>query len=483
MKALLTHSYFLQLDPKQLRTHTPFPPLATLYAAAVLRENGFDVKLADLQFALSPTEIESHIKSFEPDVLVIYDDAFNYLTKMCLSNMRDAAFKMVEIAKSFNIPVIVSSSDATDHKEKYLAKGADYVIIGEAEQTLLELVSALFLDTASVPDQINGLVFLKKGEVVKSSTRQVLKDLDELPLPAWDLLNIQPYRKMWLRYHGYFSINMVTTRGCPYKCNWCAKPIYGNRYNSHSPHAVVKQIKDLQKKFGFTHVWFADDIFGLKPGWIAEFNKYVTVERLSISYKIQSRADLLLDNDNIKDLAESGCSEVWMGAESGSQKVLDAMDKGITIQQIKKATNLLKQHGIQPCLFLQFGYLGEQMSDIAQTIALLDELKPHDMGISVSYPLPGTKFFDKVKSDLSNKQNWTDSDDLHLMFQNTYQPQFYKILQRFVHYKFRTSQSMQAIRNKPTSRRAILNPYYFFRKTLLMRKLINLEKDAEQLFR
>jgi anaerobic magnesium-protoporphyrin IX monomethyl ester cyclase len=482
MKVLFTHSYFLHLDQKQLRTHTPFPPLATLYAAAVLREKGFEVKLADLQFALAPAEIESHIKNFEPDVLVIYDDAFNYLTKMCLSNMREAAFKMLEIAKSFQIPTIVSSSDATDHIEKYFANGADYVIIGEAEQTLLELVRDLFHDKASSHFQIKGLSFLKNGEVIKTAPRLVLKDLDELPAPAWDLIDIQPYKKMWLRHHGYFSINMVTTRGCPYKCNWCAKPIYGNRYNSHSPQAVVKQIIELQKKFGFTHVWFADDIFGLKPGWIADFNKHVIAEQLHISYKIQSRADLLLDDDNIKDLAESGCDEVWMGAESGSQRILDAMDKGTTIEQINEATVLLKRHGIKPCFFLQFGYLGEQMNDIAQTILMLDELKPHDLGISVSYPLPGTKFFDKVKSDLPSKQNWTDSDDLHLMFQNTYQPQFYRVLQRFVHYKFRTGQSQQAIRQNPFSRSAILNPYYFLRKTLLKKKLIKLEKDAKQLF-
>lgn len=482
MKVLFTHSYFLHLDSKQLKTHSPFPPLATIYAAAVLRENGFEVRLADLQFASSPLEIESYINAFQPDVFVIYDDSFNYLTKMCLTNMRDAAFKMQEIAKSHHLPVIVSSSDATDHLKKYFNKGADYIIIGEAEQTLLELLQTLSDKKELDPPNIKGVAYAEKGKIIKTEPRTVLKNLDDLPSPAWDLIHIAPYKKSWLRHHGYFSINMVTTRGCPYKCNWCAKPVYGNRYNSHSPLTIVLQIKKLQNEFGFTHIWFADDIFGLKPGWIREFNQCVQTEKLRISYKIQSRADLLLDDENVKHLAESGCNEVWMGAESGSQKVLDAMDKGTTIEQIKTATNLLKKYGIKPCFFLQFGYLGEQMEDIGQTIALLEELVPYDLGVSVSYPLPGTKFYDKVKSDLVDKQNWKDSDDLYLMFRSTYQPKFYKALQRFVHYKFRTAQSAEALKNIKLNKRLVLGPYYYTRQAILKTKLKFLESDAASLF-
>ncbi|HOZ86936.1 MAG TPA: radical SAM protein [Bacteroidia bacterium] len=482
MKVLFTHSYFLHLDKKQLGTHTPFPPLATLYAASVLRDKGFEVGLADLQFARSPEEITSHIKSFKPDALVICDDSFNYLTKMCLTNMREAAFKMQEIAKANNIPVIVSSSDATDHLQKYFDRGADYIIIGEAEQTLLELMENLSGKQEILALSVKGLALCRNGQITRSPGRSVLKDLDELPLPAWDLLDIRPYRNTWMKHHGYFSLNFVTTRGCPYKCNWCAKPVYGNRYNSHSPQSVVSQIKSLQDKFKFTHVWFADDIFGLKPGWITEFNRQSREQGLRIRYKIQSRADLLLEDDNIKDLAESGCEEVWMGAESGSQKILDAMDKGTSIEQIRQATALLKKYKIKPCFFLQFGYLGEQMEDIGCTINMLDELRPHDLGISVSYPLPGTKFHEKVKADLVNKQNWSDSDDLLLMFKSTYRPEFYRVLQRFVHYKFRTRQALDEIRKIRINKRSVLGPYYFTRQALLKTKLKSLESDAAGLF-
>lgn len=423
----------------------PYPPLATLYALAYLRQNGFEVKLFDTQFCLSANEIHETIDSYNPDVFVIYDDGFNYLTKMCLTNMREAAYKMQTYAKQKGCKIVVSSSDATDHAKEYLSNNADVVIIGEAEQTLLELCYA-FKKNETISN-IHGINYLNDSkELLKSDKRNILKDLDFLPPPAWDLIDIMPYKTMWLKYHGYFSLNFVTTRGCPYKCNWCAKPIYGNRYNSHSAEKIVVQIKSLQQQFGFTHIWFADDIFGLKPKWLKEFNHHVQHHKIKINYKIQSRADLLLEDENIKYLAESGCEKVWIGAESGSQKILDAMDKGITVKQIYEATQLLKKYDIKVGLFLQFGYLGEDIEDINKTIQLVGKIMPDEIGASVSYPLPGTKFYDKVKEQLTKKSNWTDSDDLDLMFENTYSNAFYKTLHRYVHKKYRTNLSLQSFK-------------------------------------
>ncbi len=165
-----------------------------------------------------------------------------------------------------------------------------------------------------------------------------------LPLPAWDLIDLDPYRKIWTSHHGYFSLNLATTRGCPFKCNWCAKPIYGNRYNSRSPEHVVNEIEFLLKKFQPDHFWMCDDIFGLKSGWVKRFSELVEERNLKFKYKIQSRVDLLLEENTIEVLAKSGIDTVWVGAESGSQKILDAMDKGTTVKQIKEATRLLHEH-------------------------------------------------------------------------------------------------------------------------------------------
>lgn len=442
---LLTHAYFLRFDPKQWKAQQPFPPLATMYAASVLREAQFDVAFHDMMFASSAQELSRSIDKHHPQYVVIYDDGFNYLTKMCLTNMRDAAFEMIGIAKKNNCKVIVSGSDATDHSIDYLKRGADFIITGEGEQTLLQLIKALTDKTDLV--SIDGLRFLENDAVIETNKRENQKDLDRIPFPAWDLIDIDEYKARWKKSTGYFSLNMTTTRGCPFKCNWCAKPIYGNRYNTRSPENVVEELKFLKKAYGFDHIWFCDDIFGLKPGWVNRFADLIEKEKLSFKFKIQSRVDLLLEENNIEALARAGCDEVWVGAESGSQKILDAMDKGTKVEQIYEATELMRSKGIKPCFFLQFGYLGETKEDIDKTLNMVFELLPHDIGVSVSYPLPGTKFYEKVKSQLSHKTNWTDSDELALMFEGTYPADFYKKLQRYVHHEFRKRKALEALSN------------------------------------
>jgi len=470
-KILFTHSYFLHFDPKQEKLGQPYPPLGTLYAAAVMRQQGYQVSLFDVMFEKEANSLQTILKNELPDYLVIYDDGFNYLTKMCLTNMRDAAYQMASMASSMGIKVIISSSDSTDHYTSYLNKGVDYVLLGEAEETLLELISTIEKGD-EINNQLTGIVFKnKEGAIIKNERRNVIRDLDRLPMPAWDLVNIEKYKEVWQAKNGYFMLNMGTTRGCPYKCNWCAKPIYGNRYNSRSPKNVVDEIQWLQQHFKVENIWFSDDIFGLKPKWVHEFANLLEEKNIKIKYKIQSRADLLLQENYVADLSRSGCYSVWMGAESGSQKILDAMDKGISVEDIRQSTLLLKKHAIKPSFFIQFGYLGEEVEDIYKTIHLINELLPEDIGVSVSYPLPGTKFYEKVKQDLVSKTNWKDSDDLDLMFKNTYSPEFYKTLHRYVHKNYRKHQAIDGIKNvfgktvhrTPVSlKRSLALPYYTY---------------------
>ncbi len=469
---LLSNTYFLQLDPKQQALMQPYPPLATAYAASVLRSKNYSVELFDTVFASGAVDVFPAIEKNRNSIFVIYDDGFNYLTKMCLVNMRDACFEMIRYAKKNNCIVAVSSSDATDHWKTYLDTGADYIIIGEAEQTVSELIDHIKNSPGKKPiASIAGLAYKMQNEYIRNEKREVLHDLDALPFPAWDLIDITAYKQKWIEKNGYFSLNLTTTRGCPFKCNWCAKPIYGNRYNSRSPENVVEEIQMLTEKYDVHHFWFCDDIFGLKPGWIKQFSQLVAQHNLQFKFKIQCRADLLLDENNIADLARAGCDEVWIGAESGSQKILDAMDKGTTVEQIERSTALMKKHHIKPCFFLQFGYPGETKDDIDKTIALLLELMPYDIGISVSYPLPGTKFFEMVKDDLHAKQNWNDSDELLVMFRSTYSPEYYRQLHRYVHKRYRQAQGFSAIKKLfsapktlyPAEIRRILGlPYFMF---------------------
>lgn len=439
-KVLFTHSYFYRLDGKQWKAAQPYPPLGTITAASLARSQGHEVSLFDAGLAPGSIELE-HFLGSEPDYLVIYDDGFNYLTKMCLTTMRDEAFSMIGMAKAKDIKVLVCSSDSTDHADDYLQQGADAVILGEGEQALTELLQGNDFT------EIRGISFLQEGKLFKTQPRPVLKDLDSLPMAAWDLIDIDAYRKIWVKNHGYFSLNLATTRGCPYKCNWCAKPIYGNRYNSRSPKKVAEEIAYLDEHFQPDHYWMCDDIFGLKPGWVKTFRQELQKRNLTIRFKIQSRADLLLKEDSIRDLAEAGLQEVWVGAESGSQKILDAMDKGTTVKQIYQASTQLKKYDVKLCFFLQFGYLGETREDISSTLNLVKEIVPDNIGISVSYPLPGTKFYEKVKAEMAGKRNWTDSDDLDTMYQSPFPSTYYKTLHRFVHKMFRRERARLQMRN------------------------------------
>lgn len=445
-RVLFGQSYYLRFDPKLYAAMQPYPPLGTLYAASYLRARGYSVALFDAMLALSEAEWTQALEQHHPQYAVLYEDSFNYLSKMCLLRMRDAAFTMMRAAKERGCTVIVSGSDATDHLREYFEQGADYILVGEGEQTLGELMDTLTGRSSTDRSSIRGLAFRdSSGAIIKTPPREFIRELDQLPFPAWDLVDVPRYEHAWREAHGYFSMNLVTTRGCPYHCNWCAKPIYGQRYNVRSPENVAAEMKLIKERFHPDHVEFADDILGLKPGWIDRFADLVKEQDARIPFKCLLRADLVKE-ETAAALARAGCRTVWMGAESGSQKILDAMDKGTRVEQIYAATERLHRAGIQVGFFLQFGYRGEDKTDIEKTLQMVRDCQPDDIGISVSYPLPGTKFFEQVRQELGDKRNWVDSDDLAMMYHGTYSSQFYRVLHRAVHAEFRLRRAWQAKR-------------------------------------
>lgn len=440
MKILIGQSYFRILDPKEEKRQMPYPPLGTLYAATILKNLGHEVIFYDSMLSENPNEFKEKIKTSKPDLLLIYDDEFNYLTKMCLSNMRDVAISFIKTAKSLNIPTIVYSSDATDFCKYYFDAGCDAIIYGEGEATLKEVVKAIKENVFDdKKNQIDGLKYFDGDKVIVTPQRKMISNLDELPNPDYSFVDIEKYKEIWLTHHGYFSLNISTTRGCPYNCNWCAKPIYGQVYHAKSPENVVSQLKDLKEKYDINHFWITDDIFGLKTNWIKSFADELERQNLKIPYKCLTRPDLLLRGDTLENLHKSGCKTIWIGAESGSQKILDAMDKGTKVEQIYESAKRVHALGMEIAFFIQFGYTGENWDDINLTRNMIKSCLPDDIGVSVSYPLPGTKFFEKVKVQMKNKTNWKDSDDLDLMFSGSYERTFYKLLHGLVHSEYRTN--------------------------------------------
>ena len=434
---LLGQSYFLRFDPKLWEAMQPYPPLGTLYAASWLRQHGYEVALFDAMLAESEEEWAISLDKLKPRYAILYEDNFNYLSKMCLLRMREAAFKMIEMAKTRGCVVILCGADATDHYPEYLEKGADYCFLGEGEESLIEL-----MDQLSGKGEAKHIIGVASRSTVQPTRRADITNLDKLPFPAWDLVDIEKYRSIWVKHHGYFSMNMVTTRGCPYHCNWCAKPIWGQRYNSRSPENVVAEMRWLKGNFSPDHIWFADDILGLKPGWLERFATLLQKADAVIPFKCLQRADLV-NEETATALAKAGCKTVWIGAESGSQTILDAMDKGNTVEDIYNAAHLLRENGIEVGFFLQFGYPGETWEDVQKTLKMVRECAPDDIGISVSYPLPGTKFYERVKLELGEKQNWADSEDLAMLYRGPFPTEFYRILHGRVHYEYRARKALR----------------------------------------
>ena len=446
---LFGQAYYLRFDPKLWKAMQPYPPLGTLYAASYLRSRGYDVALFDAMLAASEQEWAQALRREQPRFAILYEDNFNYLTKMCLLRMRQAAMTMISMARARGCTVIVCSADASDHAERYLARGAQFILVGEGEETLGELMDRLTGRSDVAIEAIESLAFVDpqdENRVVRTPRRKVIKNLDALPWPAWDLADIPRYQDLWRRRHGYFSINMVTSRGCPFHCNWCAKPIWGQRYHARRPDDVVAEMKWLHDRYQPDHLWFMDDMMGIKPGWMARLADLIEENDVRIPFKCLNRVDLLLREGEIEALRRAGCQIVWTGVESGSQRILDAMDKGTTVEQTREAARRLHEAGIEVGFFLQFGYPGETRDDIEQSFQLVRQCRPDQIGVSVSYPLPGTPFYEVVKAQLGPKQNWIDSDDLDMMYAGPFTTAFYRKLHRVLHKEFRARKAWQTLR-------------------------------------
>lgn len=427
---LLTHSYHLPFDRKQVRKMQPYPPLGTLYAAALLRQQGFSVALFDTMLT-DPGEFTAALERHQPKIVAVYEDDFNFLSKMCLTRMREIAFTMAEQSRTSGARVVVHGSDATDHQLEFLGAGFEYILIGEAEHTLLELSRAMLQngDERNVP----GVAFFgEPRRIHKSVPRNALHYEQPLPPPARDLVDHHRYRQAWTQAHGRFSLNAISSRGCPFRCNWCAKPIFGDSFRLTPAFEVAEEMLVLRDVYGAEHLWFADDIFGLNRHWVRVFADEVRQRNARLPFKIQARADLM-SRETAHLLAQAGCEEVWMGVESGSQHVLDAMEKGLRVDEVYAAREYLRDAGVKACFFLQFGYPGETWDDIQQTVQLVRQTKPDDIGVSLSYPLPNTRFHERVREQLGSKRNWADSDDLCVMFKGAYTDDFYRLIRDALH--------------------------------------------------
>jgi len=436
LSILVSHSYFLRLDQKQLERGKPYPPLATLQVAAMLRKAGHQVSLFDAMLAEGLDDYNRTLRATQPQLVLFYEDTFNFLSKMCLGTMRQAACDMIASARGAGARVIVAGPDVSDAPGPYLQAGADLALIGEGLSALMEVLPRLDSRPHAHHDELKeglaGIASLSQGEVVTVNAGRPVPVPQLDGIAAWDLVDMERYRATWLAAHGYFSLNMAGSRGCSFRCAWCAKPTWGNHYLQRTPQDVASEMIHLKRNFTPHHIWFADDIFGFRADWVGAFTAAIEAAGGGIPFTIQTRADLVSER-MARELKDAGCAEAWLGAESGSQRVLDAMNKGTTVGELLTARGRLKSAGIRVGFFIQLGYLNEQFSDILATRDLLAAARPDDIGVSVSYPLPGTKFYELVRAQLGGKTHWHESNDLDMMFHGTYTSDFYRQIRNLLH--------------------------------------------------
>ena len=430
---LLTHSYHLYFDRKQMRKMQPYPPLGTFYAAALLRSAGISVAVFDSMLNNPETGFRQLLTSIarrSSPFTKTTSTSCQKCASLACAKQRTTYSKPRGVQARWYWPtgrmrlIMLPISCSADSAASCLARrnGRCWSWCSSFCRT----VTRTFHTSPASP-----ICTRKRASTMRTPSRPLMRDVNVMPgqrgsdrhSAIWRGVEVCP---------RFLSLNLVSSRGCPYRCNWCAKPIYGDQFSVRSPASVAEEMRRLKYEHGAEHLWFADDIFGLKPKWVYEFASEVELRRAAVPFKMQSRVDLM-SAETVQALHRAGCIEVWMGVESGSQKILTAMDKGTRVDQVAVARESLRKEGIRACYFLQFGYPGENWQDIQKTIALVRDTRPDDIGVSVAYPLPGTRFFDRVRAQLGKKTNWSDSEDLSMMFQGSYTDEFYRALHDALH--------------------------------------------------
>ena len=415
---VLTHGYFLEDDAKEQQIMKPYPPLGILYLSAYLEQNNFEHEVFDTTFS-SQHLFKEYLLEKRPAFLAIY---VNLMTKINV-------VQIIQFVKSEPVlkdtKIILGGPDIRYNKENLLNSKADFLVIGEGEESFLELITALVNNESFIG--IAGIAFkTNQGAIIINPERGLKKNLDELPFPNIKKINLHNYLDTWKKYHGNSSITINTMRGCPYSCHWCSRGVYGKSYRRRSPQNVVDEIKLINQEYKPDNIWFVDDVFTVSHKWLEEFTHLIESQKVAIQFECITRADRL--NKEVIDLLKrAGCFRVWIGAESGSQKIIDLMDRRVDVKVVQQMIQAAQQAGIQAGTFIMLGYPTETEKDIKQTLQHLKNANPEWFTITITYPIRGTELFEEVEA-ISNAHeiNWADNTDRDIDFKRTYTKKYYQ---------------------------------------------------------
>jgi radical SAM superfamily enzyme YgiQ (UPF0313 family) len=291
-------------------------------------------------------------------------------------------------------------------------------------------VCTFFLANNSLPSDCDGTALLENGRLKINKERSLIKDINTLPFPNRKKVDLGLYLQTWKEFHGRSMVSVSTMRGCPYTCKWCSRAVYGGTYRRRSPAKVVEEILWLKKNYSPGAIWFVDDVFTISHKWLKEFCDLMTEKNAVVPYEIITRADRM-NEEVVRLLKASGCFRIWIGAESGSQEIIDAMDRRVDVEQVREMIKLSKKYGIEAGTFIMLGYPGETKKDIKQTIKHLQDSAPDHYTITLAYPIKGTPLYEEVASTLTNAK-FSASTDRDLDFKRKFSTRYYNYAIRWV---------------------------------------------------
>ena len=419
MKLVLTHAYYLKEDARERVIMKPYPPLGILSISAWLDKFSVDHEVYDSTFSDHNSQQQYLLKT-RPDIIGIYS---NLMSKKAIADLISFIRKEHDLSHAM---IILGGPDVTYNIENYLKLGADILVIGEGEETMLELSKVSSGKSNAQLQHIDGIAFLDdRGDIIRTRPRAKMPDLDVLPTPARGKIDMSLYMDTWKNYHGKSAISLSTQRGCPYTCKWCSTAVYGQSYRRRSPAAVVDEMEMIQRQYQPDQLWFVDDVFTVSHKWLIEFQSELNTRKIHIPFECITRADRLTE-DVIKVLKDAGCFRVWIGAESGSQKILDAMDRRVQATQVEEMIIYAKTLGVETGTFIMLGYPGETEEDIFLTLEYLKRANPDHFTITVAYPIKGTALYDETASSHILKKPWQESTDRDIEFKRTYPREYYR---------------------------------------------------------
>jgi radical SAM superfamily enzyme YgiQ (UPF0313 family) len=415
MDLLLAHAYFLAEDAEEQRVMRPHPPLGLLYLSAHLKAQGVNVGVFDGTFR-SHRDFADMLERERPPVVGI---AVNMMTKR-------HALRMIDAGRRAGARVVVGGPDPPYHAEAYLDAGADVVVIGEGEQTLEELLLGHDLGG------IAGIAFRgDDGQVVRTPTRALLPDLDAQPFPDRDAIDIPAYLHAWRERHGAGTVSLITARGCPYTCTWCSRSVFGETHRRRSVTNVADEVEAIVDRYHPERLWYADDVFAIHRGWTLSYAAELERRGLRLPFECISRAERI-DDDVADALVSLGCFRVWIGSESGSQRILDSMKRKVTIDQVRETAARLKRRGIEVGMFIMLGFDGEDTDDLRATVDHLKRTAPDVFLTTVSYPIKGTPYYQQVADRLTSRVDWAQGTDRDLIVRGRPVRRYYDFARRWM---------------------------------------------------